>query len=76
MTLITLDTSSLILPYPLYYKFLNLLAIATKGAANCDYNNANYEGGICILPGKCSDWEADLGDYSFKIAFADAENTS
>jgi len=75
MTLITLDTSSLILPLPLYYKFLNLLAIATKGAANCDYN-AEYGGGICILPGKCSDWEADLGDYSFKIAFADAQNTS
>lgn len=65
MTLITLDTSSLILPYPLYYKFLNLLAIITKGAANCDYNNAAAVGGICILPGKCSDWESDIGNFTF-----------
>lgn len=52
------------LPTAEYFRFTNLISVATGGAATC-FNNV---GGYCILPGTCSSYP-DLWAYRFKIHF-------
>lgn len=52
------------LPPESFARFSNLLNIVVKGNATC---NAT-EGGICFLPGQCSDYTL-LWDYMFGVTF-------
>lgn len=66
---ISADMRGIALPEFSFYKFVNLLSIATEGAVSC----AAYSGGFCVLPGMCSDYQ-QLYDYSFYIQLAGDSN--
>lgn len=68
-TKFTLDFRGLGLPTTSFYKFVNMLDIASHGQADC----ARTQGGYCTLPNQCSNY-ANLWEYSFKIAFPGALN--
>jgi hypothetical protein len=60
-----MDFRGIGLPTSSYYIFVNLMDIASKGAALC----ARIQGGVCVMPKSCENYPS-LWTYSFRIMFA------